>query len=332
MATPYGSRLLPTVVDETATSQPDLTYAYVPINNSLGDGFTTITFADVATATNYMAAWIHQNLGRSTSFQMIAYMGPGDLRYVPIFLAAVKCGYKVVNNLEHFCQVLTRTLILTLIAQVLLPSPRKSAWMNASLLEQTQCRHFLIGSDLDSLVTSLLEHVPDLHLHKIEALSDMIRPGTQHYSYDKQYDTVKWDPILVLHSSGSTGPPANLLPERKAGDESPGPAAHRPFGRRDHGPIQTEVHLLPSYHCRAAGTRTRWHRELQEPQVLALRWWAALADRGRGTKQNDGRLPILRPDRDRRHPSNSTQARGLGQSRVEPITGSHHGSIRRRCI
>lgn len=83
--------------------------------------------------------------------------------------------------------------------------------MNAYLLEQTQCRHILFASDLDGLVTSLLEHVPDLHLHKIEALSDMIRPGTQHYSYDKQYDTVKWDPILVLHSSGSTGPPKPIV-------------------------------------------------------------------------------------------------------------------------
>lgn len=90
MATSYGSRLLPTVVDETATSQPGLTYAYVPISNSIGDGFKAITFSDIATATNHMAAWIHQNLGPSTSLQTIAYMGPGDLRYVVVFLAAVK--------------------------------------------------------------------------------------------------------------------------------------------------------------------------------------------------------------------------------------------------
>ncbi|ROV98462.1 hypothetical protein VPNG_08540 [Cytospora leucostoma] len=188
MATPYGSRLLPTVVDETAASQPELTYAYVPISNNLGDGFKAITFSDVATATNYMAAWIHQTLGRSTSFQTIAYMGPGDLRYVPVFLAAVKCGYKV-----------------------LLPSPRNSAWMNASLLEQTQCRHFIFAPELDGPVSSLLEHKADLHLHKIEALNDMIKPGTKHYSYDKQYEEVKWDPILVLHSSGSTGPPKPIV-------------------------------------------------------------------------------------------------------------------------
>ncbi|KUI57302.1 Linear gramicidin synthase subunit D [Cytospora mali] len=146
MATPYGSRLLPTVINETAASQPGLTYAYMPISNRLSDGFKAITFSDVATATNYMAAWIHHNLGLSTSFQTIAYMGPGDLRYVVIFLAAVKCGYK------------------------------------------TQCRYFLFAPDVDALVLPLLEHKPDLHLHKIEALSDMTKADTQHYAYNKHYD------------------------------------------------------------------------------------------------------------------------------------------------
>lgn len=83
--------------------------------------------------------------------------------------------------------------------------------MNASLLEQTQCRHFLYAPEVDAVVKPLLEHQPDLHLHKIESLSDMIKPDTQHYVYDKQYDAVKWNPILVLHSSGSTGPPKPIV-------------------------------------------------------------------------------------------------------------------------
>lgn len=92
---PYGSRLLPTLVDETAKSHPDLPYAYVPVSSNVGDGFKAVSFSDVASATNHLAAWIHQNLGQSTSFETIAYMGLGDLRYVVVFLAAVKCGYKV---------------------------------------------------------------------------------------------------------------------------------------------------------------------------------------------------------------------------------------------
>lgn len=83
--------------------------------------------------------------------------------------------------------------------------------MNASLLEQTQCRHFLYAPEVDAVIKPLLEYRPDLHLHKIQALSDMVKPGTDHYVYDKKYDAVKWDPILVLHSSGSTGPPKPIV-------------------------------------------------------------------------------------------------------------------------
>lgn len=95
MASNFGSRLLPVVVDETAKAQPDLPYAYVPTSNSVSDGFKAVTFSDIATAANYMATWIHHNLGPSDSFETISYMGLGDLRYVVVFLAAVKCGYKV---------------------------------------------------------------------------------------------------------------------------------------------------------------------------------------------------------------------------------------------
>lgn len=91
----FGSRLLPVIVDETANSQPDLPYAYVPTSNNVSDGFQAVTFSDIATAANHMATWIHHNLGPSDSFETISYMGLGDLRYVVVFLAAVKCGYKV---------------------------------------------------------------------------------------------------------------------------------------------------------------------------------------------------------------------------------------------
>jgi hypothetical protein len=95
MDTRYGSRLMPVVVDQIANSQPDLLYASVPLTASIGDGFKGVTFLDIASATNSVAAWIDRTYGRSANFDTIAYMGIGDLRYVVVFLAAVKCGYKV---------------------------------------------------------------------------------------------------------------------------------------------------------------------------------------------------------------------------------------------
>ena len=51
------------------------------------------------------------NLGRSTVFETIAYIGPSDLRYAIVFLAAVKCGYKVSNAICYYKSLLNRTNI-----------------------------------------------------------------------------------------------------------------------------------------------------------------------------------------------------------------------------
>ncbi|KAI1074574.1 acetyl-CoA synthetase-like protein [Whalleya microplaca] len=65
--------------------------------------------------------------------------------------------------------------------------------MNASLLEQTQCSHLLYALEVENLVIQLLQ--------------EKTNPETKHYIFNKSYEDAKWDPILILHSSGSTGAP-----------------------------------------------------------------------------------------------------------------------------
>jgi acyl-coenzyme A synthetase/AMP-(fatty) acid ligase len=98
MAPPYGSRLMPVVVDEVARDQPYLTYALTPLTANVEDGFKPVTFSEMANGINRVAAWILNKIGHSSRFETIAYMGPTDLRYAVVFLAAVKCGYKVRSN------------------------------------------------------------------------------------------------------------------------------------------------------------------------------------------------------------------------------------------
>src|SRR4051812_12933818 len=79
--------------------------------------------------------------------------------------------------------------------------------MNASLLEQTECSLLLYAPEVKPLVESLLDHRPNLQVYPIQLLETLVQPDTPHYPYEKSYDDVKWDPILILHSSGSTGAP-----------------------------------------------------------------------------------------------------------------------------
>lgn len=108
---PYGSRLLPQVVDKLSRSDPKRVYATFQLSSDLSRGFCDVTMLEVAQAINKLAWWIEMNLGRSTVFETIAYIGPSDLRYAIVFLAAVKCGYKVSKALCYHRSLLNRTNI-----------------------------------------------------------------------------------------------------------------------------------------------------------------------------------------------------------------------------
>ena len=91
----YGSRLLPTVVDELAHTHPERVYATIPISSDISQGFRDVTMSKLAQSVNYVAFWLEKSVGRSDSFETLAYIGVPDVRYTLVFLAAVKCGYKV---------------------------------------------------------------------------------------------------------------------------------------------------------------------------------------------------------------------------------------------
>ena len=95
---PYGSRLLPQVVDELASSDPQRIYATLPLSSDLSKGFQDVTMRQVSQAVNRCAYWLEDTIGRSAVFETLSYMGLPDLRYAIVFLAAVKCGYKVSSD------------------------------------------------------------------------------------------------------------------------------------------------------------------------------------------------------------------------------------------
>lgn len=90
----YGRRLLPQVVDHHARTDPSRVYASMPKSaTDLSHGFQDVTMAKLAAMVNRLAHWLVDVLGVG-SLDAIAYIGPADIRYSVMFLAAVKAGYK----------------------------------------------------------------------------------------------------------------------------------------------------------------------------------------------------------------------------------------------
>ncbi len=90
----YGRRLVPQVLDELATTNPERVYAAIPETTDVKNGYRDVTVADLARCVDFMARWIEEKFGRSNSFETLTYIGLSDLKGIAALLAAIKTGYK----------------------------------------------------------------------------------------------------------------------------------------------------------------------------------------------------------------------------------------------
>lgn len=93
----YGKRLLPVLIDQYAHETPPRTYASIPIDaEDISRGFRDISYAEFAQAINRAASWLDEHLPPAREpFETIAYVGPKDLVYPVLAVAAIKVGRKV---------------------------------------------------------------------------------------------------------------------------------------------------------------------------------------------------------------------------------------------
>ena len=77
-AVDYGHRLIPSLVDEYARTDPDYVFALVPKTADFKDGLREITISAFARAVDEVASRIDSRLGKCTTFDTIAYLGPSQ--------------------------------------------------------------------------------------------------------------------------------------------------------------------------------------------------------------------------------------------------------------
>lgn len=88
--------LLPNLVDQKASSCPETVLAEYPESaDTYKNGYRAITYWQFANAINGAAWWLEKTLGHGQDFETLAYIGPNDVRYQILLVAAIKVGYKV---------------------------------------------------------------------------------------------------------------------------------------------------------------------------------------------------------------------------------------------
>jgi acyl-CoA synthetase (AMP-forming)/AMP-acid ligase II len=91
-----GRRLPPVLLDQTAAEDPERILYSIAKSNQMQDGFQDLTYKTVANAVNRCASWLKSTLGTDKP-RVFCYLGPLDLRYIILVLAAPKAGHTVRN-------------------------------------------------------------------------------------------------------------------------------------------------------------------------------------------------------------------------------------------
>ncbi|ROV87578.1 hypothetical protein VMCG_10605 [Cytospora schulzeri] len=164
----FGQRLLPRVVDHYTQTHPSRVYATIPASaTDLSNGFRDVTMAKLAAILEGILGVGHLNA--------IAYIGPADIRYAAMFLAAVQCGYK-----------------------------------NEGLVIRSECRALFYSEEMGMVSEALSSsQLPGVVMKTVPSLDELLPTpeDTAHYRYEKTFDEARDEPCLILHSSGSTGDP-----------------------------------------------------------------------------------------------------------------------------
>ncbi|KAI9686662.1 MAG: hypothetical protein M1820_010602 [Bogoriella megaspora] len=186
-----GQRLIATLIDAYAKDHPTRKYASIPRNNDdLRQGFQDINYKQLANAIDQTAWWLSQHVSPSSSSSKTwAYVGPKDLRYPIMAVAALKCG-----------------------KPLLLCSPFATAAAQHHLLRSTECSVYLYAASLGPLVKSIVSNEPNVQAVGIPDVEHWLwSEDSQLFPYTKSWAEGQSDPWLIIHTSGTTGLPKPIV-------------------------------------------------------------------------------------------------------------------------
>ncbi|OAG09382.1 acetyl-CoA synthetase-like protein, partial [Paraphaeosphaeria sporulosa] len=182
-----GNRLMPVMVDEVAAETPDRVCFSIPRSTDLKAGFHDITFQTFANAINKTASFIEREIGRSSMFETVMYMGIQDVRYFIVLFALMKTGHKV-----------------------LFSSHRNSVAGHTDLVKQTDCGIIMYTNGLSCAGIIEASRMETLCMPELDYLFDD-SVHTDPYPYTKTFEQAKHHPCMVTHTTNSTGMPKPVI-------------------------------------------------------------------------------------------------------------------------
>jgi len=75
----YGKRLIPQILDDLASTEPEQTVISVATFTDTSHDFRPISALELAKAVDKTAWWLHSVIGRSKSIETAGYIGPRKL-------------------------------------------------------------------------------------------------------------------------------------------------------------------------------------------------------------------------------------------------------------
>ncbi|TVY94015.1 Non-canonical non-ribosomal peptide synthetase [Lachnellula willkommii] len=184
---PQRKQLFNHLVDGLAQTRPEAAWAKIPKNElSYDGGYRKVSYKMMANAINGLAWWIKDEIGESKDFETLAYFGTWDPRYILLLLAAVKAGYKMI-----------------------FPSIGYNIGGLTDLLDGLECKTILLSSKQMDIALKL-SHT-QWNFHQVPSLAELLDKGYPHFPFIKTFEESRSEPLVVVHTSGTTGAPKPVI-------------------------------------------------------------------------------------------------------------------------
>ncbi|CAN9113724.1 unnamed protein product [Alternaria alternata] len=176
-----SGQLIVHAIEEKARWIPNNMFMRYALEDWEQDGYKTITWKQYANAIDKMAFWFDEQLGKAVDRETVAYFGPNDPRYAILVPAIAKNGRRL-----------------------LIPDGRVTNEGLAGLVALTNCKVWLYAKD--DPAGPLVKSESSLKLCAVPSLDWMLdNEGQERYPYETTFEEAKWDEIVIIHTSGTTG-------------------------------------------------------------------------------------------------------------------------------